>query len=62
MRQHLVATKKIFGLILAGAVLITGFTANTEKKDKGDNTKVNGNKILTDGGRVLSITALGNIY
>ncbi|AXU10335.1 phosphoribosylamine--glycine ligase [Parvimonas micra] len=27
-----------------------------------NNTKVNGNKILTDGGRVLSITALGNSY
>lgn len=32
-------SKKIFGLILAGAVLITGCTAKTEKKDKGDNTK-----------------------
>lgn len=32
-------SKKIFGLILAGAVLITGCTARTEKKDKGDNTK-----------------------
>ena len=27
-----------------------------------NNTKVNGNKILTDGGRVLSVTALGNSY
>lgn len=27
-----------------------------------NNTKINGNKILTDGGRVLSITALGNSY
>ena len=27
-----------------------------------NNTKVNGSKILTDGGRVLSITALGNSY
>ena len=32
-------SRKIFGLILAGAVLITGCTAKTEKKDKGDNTK-----------------------
>ena len=32
-------SKKFFGLILAGAVLITGCTAKTEKKDKGDNTK-----------------------
>lgn len=32
-------SKKIFGLILAGSVLITGCTAKTEKKDKGDNTK-----------------------
>lgn len=32
-------SKKIFGLILAGAVLITGCTAKTEKKDKGDNTR-----------------------
>ena len=32
-------SKKIFGLILAGAILITGCTAKTEKKDKGDNTK-----------------------
>lgn len=32
-------SKKIFGLILAGVVLITGCTAKTEKKDKGDNTK-----------------------
>ena len=32
-------SKKIFRLILAGAVLITGCTAKTEKKDKGDNTK-----------------------
>lgn len=32
-------SKKIFGLILAGAVLITGCTAKTEKKDKGGNTK-----------------------
>lgn len=32
-------SKKIFGLILAGAVLLTGCTAKTEKKDKGDNTK-----------------------
>ena len=32
-------SKKIFGLILAGAVLITGCTAKTEKKDKGANTK-----------------------
>ena len=32
-------SKKIFGLILAGAVLITGCTAKTETKDKGDNTK-----------------------
>lgn len=32
-------SKKIFGLILAGAVFITGCTAKTEKKDKGDNTK-----------------------
>lgn len=32
-------SKKIFGLILAGAVLITGCTAKTEKKDKEDNTK-----------------------
>ena len=27
-----------------------------------NNTKVNGSKILTDGGRVLSVTALGNSY
>lgn len=27
-----------------------------------NNTKVNGSKILTDGGRVLSVTALGNTY
>ena len=27
-------SRKIFGLILAGAVLITGCTAKTEKKDK----------------------------
>lgn len=27
-----------------------------------NNTKINGNKILTNGGRVLSITALGNSY
>lgn len=27
-----------------------------------NNTKINGNKILTDGGRVLSITSLGNSY
>lgn len=32
-------SKKFFGLILAGAVLITGCTAKTEKKDKGENTK-----------------------
>lgn len=32
-------SKKFFGLILAGAVLLTGCTAKTEKKDKGDNTK-----------------------
>lgn len=27
-----------------------------------NNTKINGSKILTDGGRVLSVTALGNSY
>ena len=32
-------SKKVFGLILAGAVLITGCTAKTEKKDKEENTK-----------------------
>lgn len=32
-------SKKVFGLILAGTVLITGCTAKTEKKDNGENTK-----------------------
>lgn len=32
-------SKKIFGLILAGAVLLTGCTAKTEKKDRGDKNK-----------------------
>lgn len=32
-------SKKFFGLILAGAVLLTGCTAKTEKKDRGDKNK-----------------------